>query len=150
MEINLQELDDSIPYVELQKNKLCINESAKILLNAEAGDRISINYWTVNNQYTFPVIAKSEVFDSGLDGNKLTKSNTISYRGVQNEVLSKYGNLFIIKDLNSDEFITKNGKIYKLEPVTTDDDKEVVESEKELNDWNDSSSDLDDINLIDF
>ena len=51
---------------------------------------------------------------------------------------------------NGKEFITKNGKIYKLELVTTDDDKEVVESEKELNDWNDSSSDLDDIDLIDF
>ena len=62
MEINLQELDDSIPYVELQKNKLCINESAKILLNAEAGDRISINYWTVNNQYTFPVIGFGSLF----------------------------------------------------------------------------------------
>lgn len=90
-------VDPKVPYVEVLNNKLQLNDVAITAIGAKFGERISINYWTENNENTFPVIGLSESFTDGNDGNKLTKSGTIAYRGSQRETLLKYGDLFKVE-----------------------------------------------------
>lgn len=88
------------------ENKLMLSQEAVDILEAFAGDRIAINYVQVTNQETFPVVGKSEVFGDPNAGNKLTKSHTVSFRGVQNTMLHQFGDNFELQ-------MYKN-KMYKL------------------------------------
>lgn len=85
------------PTITLLENKISFSNEALELINASYGDRIAINYIQVNNQETFPVIGKSDAFTNPNDGNKLTKSNTVSFRGMQHTMLSQYGTEFKIE-----------------------------------------------------
>ena len=115
-----------IPEIQVLDNKIIFSPAALEKLNAGVGDRLSINYWTIDNTTTYPIISKAEVFTDGTDGSKLTKSRTISFRGQQKDTLLKFGHAF-----DFEEFKGKNGEImpfvFKLVPV-----KEDVESVEEL------------------
>lgn len=87
------DMDLSNAIVELQDNKLVLSEDAIKALSAKPKDKIAINYWTVNCEKTFPLIGRAEWFGSD-EGNKLTKSSTISFRGEQNKILREYGTIF--------------------------------------------------------
>ena len=104
--------------MEVQENKLKFGKTALSLIGATANDRIAINYWTVNNQETFPIIGKSEAFTDGSDGCRLTKSGTMSYRGQQRTILLEYGNLFTLEEF-------KPG-IFKL--ISLEDEKNDLEN----------------------
>lgn len=99
-----------LPIVELGDSKLIMSPKAIELLSAQIGDRISVNYIQKNNELTFPVIGKSEVFTDKEAGNKLSKTNTVSFRGSQKTCLSQYGNLFKLEALRSGVF-----KMVKIE-----------------------------------
>ena len=86
------------PQITLGENKLLLSSEAINLLNAQPGNRIAVNYIQVSSEYTFPVIAKAEYFVDPEAGNKLTKSNTVSYKGIQNKVLSLYGTEFTLEE----------------------------------------------------
>ena len=92
--------------LSILENKLMLSQEAVDLLEASPGDRISINYVQVTNQETFPVVGKSEVFGDPNAGNKLTKSHTVSFRGVQRTMLNQFGDNFGLQ-------LYKN-KMYKL------------------------------------
>ena len=94
--------------LRVDDNKIELTSSAINKLKAIAGDRISVNYWTVDNQTTYPIISKSEVFTDGADGNKLTKKGTVSFKGQQRTSLLKFGSLFTFS-----EFKDKNGEYNK-------------------------------------
>lgn len=111
--------------IEVGDNKLILSPKALQLLNVEAGDRISINYWTENSSTTYPIISKTEVFDNGEDGTKLTKSSTISFRGQQRNTLLKFGSAFSMEEW------TKEGA-FKLVPVKEDEEKENVDAEENI------------------
>lgn len=126
--INLQEIEDykrETLTVTVESNKLRLSEEAVKLLDAVAGDRIAINYWTQNSECTFPVIGKSEVFTDKNDGNRLTKSNTVSFRGIQNEILLEYGEFFKLEPFK---------EFFKMIPISkpTDND-DLSEEESDLN-----------------
>lgn len=87
------EMDLSDAIVEVADNKLVLSKDAINTLSAKPKDKIAINYWTVNCENTFPLIGRAEWFGSD-EGNKLTKSNTVSFRGEQNKVLREYGTVF--------------------------------------------------------
>ena len=139
-------IDKTLPtsnnYLEVQDNKLKLGKEAVTLLEANSGDRIQINYWTVNNQETFPVIGKSGIFTDPTGGNALSKSNTISFRGNQRTVLLEYGNLFKLEHF-------KPG-MFKLVPIINDDN--VEEEQKELDNLNmignEIADDFDDLPFI--
>lgn len=99
-----------LPIVELGDSKLIMSPKAIELLSAQIGDRISVNYIQKNNELTFPVIGKSEVFTDKEVGNKLSKTNTVSFRGSQKTCLSQYGNLFKLEALRPGVF-----KMVKIE-----------------------------------
>lgn len=85
------------PHIILEENKLLLTSEALTLLNAQPGNRIAVNYIQVSSEYTFPVIAKAEYFIDPEAGNKLTKSNTVSFRGIQNKTLNLYGVNFVLE-----------------------------------------------------
>lgn len=117
-------IEPGLPTVQALENKLQLSPSAIELIGVKAGDRLSINYWTVNNRETFPLIGKAETFNE--EGTKLTKSNTISYRGQQMEVLNMYGSNFTIEPF-------KEG-MFKLVPVKEDSlDIEMIDLENTEN-----------------
>lgn len=90
-------LDINMPIIEVSSNQLILSIKAIELINANYGDRIAINYLQINNKSIIPVIGKAEVFINPNAGNKLTKRNTISFKGMQKTTLSKLGILFKIE-----------------------------------------------------
>lgn len=82
------------PVIEVGENKLIISPEALTLIGAKSGERISINYIQKSNEITIPVIGKSEVFSDERAGNKLTLSNTVSFKGKQRTILLEYGTVF--------------------------------------------------------
>lgn len=115
------EVSEDEPTIIVEDNKLILSKSAVKLLGAVAGDRIAVNYWTKDNSNTFPVIGKAEVFSDKDGGNRLTKSNTVSFRGSQKDILLEYGKLFKIEPFNNYfkmnpiEEITENSSLQEEE-----------------------------------
>lgn len=92
------------PIVEVKDNKLVLSPKAISMLQSVHGDRISINYVQDGNELTFPIIGKSSVFADQDSGNRLTKSNTVSFRGFQRDLLLKYGNIFVLEAFRDNIF----------------------------------------------
>lgn len=74
--------------VIMKENILIFSDDLITLLNAKVGDRINIGYIEKDDKLTPIISVESEV------GNKLTGSNTISFRGKQREVLAQFGSNF--------------------------------------------------------
>lgn len=133
-------LDDQKALVQLMDNKLKLTPKAISMLGAQPGDRITINYWTVNNETTFPLIGKSEVFTDKDGGCKLTKTNTVSFRGNQNSTLKIYGKIFELEDFKEGMF-----KLVKVEEPTDP----IKEEKSELENLNSSEIDEEIQTIID-
>lgn len=95
--------------IKLDDCKLVFSSKALNMIGAKYGDRIAINYIQVSNELTFPVVGKSENFFDLSAGNKLTKSNTVLFKGTQKDLLSKYGSTFELEEY-------KPG-MFKLKPI---------------------------------
>lgn len=106
--------------IVVENNKLILSKDDVALLGAKADDRIAVNYYTVNSELTFPVIGKSECFTDKTDGNRLTKSNTVSFRGSQNEILSMYGTRFTLEPFKS---------YFKMVPVIEETENDTLSEE---------------------
>ena len=89
--------------------------------------RIDIKY-EKKDKKAVPIIGTDAAFGTKA-GNKLTKSNTVSYRGAANEKLAAYGTTFRLEP-------TKNTGIYYLvgdaEPVEEKVPEEIINIENEL------------------
>lgn len=132
-------LDEGEPLVQLMDNKLKLTSKAIEMIGAQVGDRIQVNYWTENNHNTFPLIGRSEFFTDKEEGSKLTKSNTVSFRGNKNTVLKVYGELFKLEEFKDNMF-----RLIKVET-----ENEATESEqKELEDLNSSEIDEEIKNIL--
>ena len=124
--------------LRIDDNKIELTSSAINKLGAIAGDRISVNYWTIDNQTTYPIISKSEVFTDGADGNKLTKKGTVSFKGQQRTSLLKFGSLFTFS-----EFKDKNGEVKDNVFILTPVDDSSSQSENDFTDVKESMEELD-------
>lgn len=132
-------LDEGEPLIQLMDNKLKLTPKAIEMIGAQVGDRIQVNYWTENNHNTFPLIGRSEFFTDKEEGSKLTKSNTVSFRGNKNTVLKVYGELFKLEEFKDNMF-----RLVKVET-----ENEATESEqKELEDLNSSEIDEEIKNIL--
>lgn len=112
------------PLVTLDSNKLVLTQGATDLLKVFEDCRIDIRY-TKDGK---PIIGTNKSFgDNG--GNRLTKSNTVSYRGSANTKLSEYGKIFKLEP-------TDNEGIYYLvgdkHPEKPNIPEEIVDIEQEL------------------
>lgn len=135
------------PIVTLDSNKLILTQGAVDLLQVCEDCRIDIKY-EKKDKKAVPIIGTDAAFGTKA-GNKLTKSNTVSYRGAANEKLSAYGTVFRLEP-------TKNEGIYYLvgdkEPEETKVPNEIINIENELDIemLDDINIDLDNTELGDF
>lgn len=135
------------PIVTLDSNKLILTQGAVDLLQVCEDCRIDIKY-EKKDKKAVPIIGTDAAFGTKA-GNKLTKSNTVSYRGAANEKLSAYGTVFRLEP-------TKNEGIYYLvgdkEPEETKVPDEIINIENELDIemLDDINIDLDDTELGNF
>ena len=114
------------PEIVLLDSKYMINTAAAYQLEVEPGDRINICYINLedNPNIKVPVIGSTKSWGNDL-GNKLTKSLTVSYRGVANDVLAEYGKVFSLEPYKEGLFIMRGDK-----PVEVDDNIEVTLKER--------------------
>lgn len=122
--------------VQVKDNKLILSKEAIKALDAKANDRIAIQYWSVDLENSFPVIGRAECFS--VDGNRLTKSNTVSYRGSQKDTLLAYGDFFKLERFNN---------YYKMVAV---DMATFVEDTNEFNEEEDYLNMLNDLKSINY
>lgn len=104
------DIEDESSQILLTSNKLIFSKKALSLMSATSGDRIAINYAQHEGQ-TFPVIGKSEYFSDPDSGNKLTKSNSILFKGIQNDMLKQFGTKFELENY----LLTNTFKLIKIE-----------------------------------
>ena len=120
-DITITEYNVDEATVTVADNKLVLSKEAVKALGGVAGDRITINYWTVDSEMTFPVIGKSECFGDSTGGNRLTKSNTVSFRGTQRDILLEYGSFFKLIRFNN---------YFKMEKVEVISENDLLEEEE--------------------
>lgn len=123
-----KKVDNGETLVMLETNKLVLTQGAADLLQVYEDCRIDIRYDRRENK-AVPVIAVNDYFPDKKGGNKLSKSNTVSYRGLANEKLSSYGTTFKLEPTE------KEGVFYLVgdkEPQTVEVPDEIINIEDEL------------------
>lgn len=129
------------PLITLDSNKLILTTGAVDMMNICPDCRVDIKY-KKKDKVSVPVIGTDAAFGTK-GGNKLTKTNTVSFRGSANEKLAEYGSVFKLEP-SEDEgiFYLIGDKMNKpIEDEAIDIEGELdLDSLEELN--IDDSSDL--------
>jgi len=94
----------SIPLITLDAAKLVFNNKAVAEMELEYEDRVVIKWdpITPKSKTLIPIIGKDLAFDEEGSGNKVTKSNTVGYKGKQNTILAELGTIFTIEPYKGD------------------------------------------------
>lgn len=123
--------ESSDPLITLSESKISINEAAKALIGIDTGDRVEIKY-QVLDKINYPIIGKNTAWNSE-NGNKLTKSNTISCRGTANSLLCEFGTEFTLSawDGHPGLFLMLGNK----ERSVVDENIEITEDSNEGSDF---------------
>jgi hypothetical protein len=80
------------PLITLDSNKLVLTTGAVDMMQICPDCRVDIKY-KKKDKVSVPVIGTDAAFNTK-GGNKLTKTNTVSFRGSANEKLAEYGSVF--------------------------------------------------------
>ena len=80
------------PLITLDSNKLILTTGAVDMMKICPDCRVDIKY-KKKDKVSVPVIGTDAAFGTE-GGNKLTKTNTVSFRGSANEKLAEYGSVF--------------------------------------------------------
>lgn len=115
------------PIITLDSNKLILTQGAVDLLQVCADCRVDIKY-KKKDKKAVPIIGTDAAFGTK-SGNKLTKSNTVSYRGAANEKLSAYGTTFKLEPTEDKGIYYLVGDKIQEENSVPD---EIIDIEKEL------------------
>lgn len=135
------------PIITLDSNKLILTQGAVDLLQVCADCRVDIKY-KKKDKKAVPIIGTDAAFGTK-SGNKLTKSNTVSYRGAANEKLSAYGTVFKLEP-------TEDKGIYYLVGDKVQEENSVpdeiidIENELDIESLDNLNIDEDDKNLEKF
>ena len=119
--------DNPEPLITLEANKLVLTQGAVDALNPCEDCRIDIKYKKKGKKLV-PVIGTDAAFGTKA-GNKLTKTNTVSYRGAANDKLSAYGTVFRLEPTEEDGIFYMIGDKSPKEPEAP---KELVDIDSEL------------------
>jgi hypothetical protein len=133
------------PVVTLDSNKLILTQGAVDLLKVCPDCRVDIKY-KKKDKKTIPVIGTDQAFGTK-GGNKLTQSNTVSYRGSANDKLAAFGTIFELKPTEDEGIFFLIGNKEEIEPEATEvDDEFDIDSLDDL-DIEDDDTDLDKIDF---
>ena len=137
--------ENSEPLITLDSNKLILTTGAVDLMQICSDCRVDIKY-KKKNKVSIPVIGTDEAFGTK-GGNKLTKTNTISFRGASNEKLSEFGTTFKLEPSED------KGIFYMIGDKVSDpipEDSIDIESELDIDSLEDINIDDDGIDLEKF
>lgn len=137
--------ENSEPLITLDSNKLILTTGAVDLMQICSDCRVDIKY-KKKNKVSIPVIGTDEAFGTK-GGNKLTKTNTISFRGASNEKLSEFGTTFKLEPSED------KGIFYMIGDKVSDpipEDSIDIESELDIDSLDDINIDDDGIDLEKF
>lgn len=129
--------ESSEPIVTLEANKLCLTQAAVDLLNVCEDCRIDVKY----NKNGAPIIGTNTAFGT-VGGNKITKSNSVSFRGKANDKLKEFGTTFKLESTDKDGVFLMIGDQKPAEVP-----EELVDINKELDDLDDLNDLIDDTNF---
>ena len=116
------------PLITLDSNKLILTTGAVELLNVCTDCRLDIKY-KKQGKTTIPVIGTDTAFGTK-GGNKLTKTNTVSFRGSANEKLSEYGDVFRLEPTDDNGIFYLIGN--KVRNTISEDETVDIESELDM------------------
>ena len=134
------------PLITLDSNKLILTTGAVDMMKICPDCRIDIKY-KKKDKTSVPVIGTDEAFGTK-GGNKLTKSNTVSFRGSANEKLAEFGTTFRIEPSDDEGIFFLIG-----DKMNQPDPEDVVDIESELDLDSLESLDIDestDLEGVDF
>ena len=136
--------ENAEPLITLDSNKLILTTGAVEMMNICADCRVDIKY-KKKDKASVPVIGTDAAFGTK-GGNKLTKTNTVSFRGAANDKLAEYGTTFKIEPSEDEGIFYLIGD--KINNPIPDD---VIDIESELDiDALDALEVEDDVNLEKF
>lgn len=133
--------NDPTPKITVLENKLQLNNAASELTGFMADDKVAVKF-EKKGRITTPVMMLDEK-----EGNRLTKTNTISCRGSKREELLKFGTEFTLEEHPSvvGAFLMKGN--VEIEDDIVDVPEEIASEEElddALEDTDDVSFDIDD------
>lgn len=143
--VNKVVVENEEPLITLDSNKLVLTTGAVQMMNICADCRVDIKY-KKRDRMSVPVIGTDEAFGTK-GGNKLTKTNTISFRGVANEKLSEYGTTFKIEPSEDEGIFYLIGD--KMKSIIPDDTID-IQSELDIESLDNINLNDDDVNLESF
>lgn len=117
--------------IKLEETKLVFNNKAVSDMKIEHENRIVIEYVKTTGKELIPIIGTDLAFEKEGSGNKLTKTNTVAYKGKQNTILAEYGTEFTIEPYKGElwKLVSKNEGVKKA-PTSY---KDVVKQADEIN-----------------
>lgn len=131
--------------------KLVFNNKSLIELGIEAGDRVDIKYEKIKG------ILKPVIDVSGEKGNKLTKTQTVAFKGNQNTVLAEFGDQFTLEPFKDGMFRLiqvvgeqELGDSIKAEVIVKNDAPLQELDELTYEDISTNKDDLTDIDVLQF
>lgn len=118
--------ESSDPTLILEENKYYLNQAAISLTGYQPDDKLDIKYEKRGKEIT-PVLGNDEDFGTH-NGNRLTKTFSVAYRGAKNEELSKYGTEFLVIPHPEKEglYILKS-KVDELKQALQDNEDIIIE-----------------------
>lgn len=109
------------PIVRLVDNKLTLTTGAMELLKVSPDDKVAVKY----NKENKPIIGSDESFGTKT-GNRVTKSNTVSFKGDKYDRLAAFGTEFKLKPADNEGiFLMVNDKEEELPEDTIDINSEL-------------------------
>lgn len=138
---------ETVPKLYLEDNKYRLNSAAAELMQVLPDNKLDIKYEQTKNG-TFPIIGDDEVYGTH-NGNRLTKSLTVSFRGAKHEELAKFGKEFnVLPHPKKDGlFVLSTGKVPEFEELNGDENVYLEEDDLNLEDLiNDKDAQVKEIN----
>ncbi len=108
--------------IKLEETKITFNNKAVADMGLNYQDRIVIKYKQLEgSKKPMPLIAKDIDWGEEGSGNKLTKTNTVSYRGKANTILLEHGTEFTIAPYKEGvwKLVSKNEGVVKASTVVS-------------------------------
>lgn len=133
------------PLITLDSNKLILTTGAVEMMHLEPDCRIDIKYKKKDSK-SVPVIGTDTAFGTK-GGNKLTKTNTVSFRGAANEKLAEFGTTFTLEPSEDEGIFYLIGD--KMN-TTVPEDSIDIESELDMSDLESFDIDDDSVELDKF
>jgi hypothetical protein len=108
------------PLITREETKLVFNNKVVADMAIEHEDRIVIKWEkSKDKKVMFPIIGKDIAFDEEGNGNKVTKTNTVGFKGKQNLVLAELGAIFTIEPYVTDKYAEGVWKLISTTSATS-------------------------------